>query len=485
MTDESLLSNLWQLLVVSGRRPKTPEALHAWIHAVLGFKIPRVAVCPDHQAPFTFVSDMFFRKVQRALVLAARGAGKTRNLAILNLLASKFYPGSGTAHYGAIGSQGEWGHGYLVDMLKEPALAADIARNVAGSITWKNGSWVRALSGHTPTGVTAIRCNRLIMDEIDLWSFQNFETAQLMLSGSKANPPQRAAISTRYTAYGLMQELLPIARARGYKTYRWCLWETMQRCETCLREKCPLFVWTNPRTNKKEPLCGGRCIRADGWVRRVDAIDEYLSSDAETFLVQKLLAAPEREMLIFPRFSVEVHASRLAPEVAKLRRTPQGVGVDWGFDHPLVFVVAAELPGGRYWLIEERGERFCTPSRELEIAVSLADKYGWDTPFFCPPDQPSSLAAFAEAGLVVVPLRVMRREERHRLVRRLIDPDKGPLLQIDREACPTVAQQFKALHRNTKGLEVKKLNDFSDAAEHVLAEAARFGGIQAGGALVV
>jgi len=54
------------------------DGLWEYIHDNFGIAIPRKAVCPHHDAPFDFVADVFFQKVQNAIALANRTGGKQR-----------------------------------------------------------------------------------------------------------------------------------------------------------------------------------------------------------------------------------------------------------------------------------------------------------------------------------------------------------------------------------------------------------------------
>lgn len=73
--------------------PQTDDELHAWILKYLGMNIPRVAVCEDHQAPFSFIADLYFERVTSAIAMANRGGSKTMSSAILHLLNSLFKTG--------------------------------------------------------------------------------------------------------------------------------------------------------------------------------------------------------------------------------------------------------------------------------------------------------------------------------------------------------------------------------------------------------
>lgn len=416
-----------------------------------------------------------------ALVVNGIVSHNTHNLAVSTLLRSHFEPGVTTGYYAAVEAQGEWGFDYLKDMAGQDHLASFVSRNVQDRIEWGNGSWARSGGGHTKRGITAFRCNRLVIDEVDLWDPSNYETANYMVTGTHEHLPERLVASTAYNAYGMMSTLLAESVRRDFTVYRWDIFTVMERCERCLKHKCPLYQWIHPRSGKREYLCKGRGLRSDGFLPREVVVDEFLSTDSETFLVQKLLASPERKSLIYPTFSMDVHASEAPPPEA-LRYGNIGIGIDWGFDHPLVFTVFAQLPSGRIWGIEERAERFATPARELEMAQELQREYR-NVVFFAGKDQPKSIAQLVEAGLTVVPNLVEGREDGHRYVRRLLDRNLGPLLHLDPKRMPVTAHQMGTLHRDEKGKEALKNNDYADSARYALASNQEMGGtFVAGGA---
>ena len=49
---------------------KDRDGIHLWIEQNFGVKIPRVKICPDHDAPFDFVCDYLFDEFSDAIVLA-------------------------------------------------------------------------------------------------------------------------------------------------------------------------------------------------------------------------------------------------------------------------------------------------------------------------------------------------------------------------------------------------------------------------------
>src|SRR5215211_2052330 len=107
LTDKELRQLLLQLDAVIDRASETDhietdEQLHSWIEQKLGIIIPRVAVCPNHDAPFDFIADLFFKRVDSALVMANRGGGKSYYSALWSFLNAYWEPGVECLHVGAI-----------------------------------------------------------------------------------------------------------------------------------------------------------------------------------------------------------------------------------------------------------------------------------------------------------------------------------------------------------------------------------------------
>jgi len=467
-------------LALLNRKPSSPKALWSYL-ALMGFRIPRRAVCPGHDAPFDFISDVFFFKTQAAILLAGRGLGKTRSMALLNHLISKFYPGTVTGHVGAVSRQSSWGYEYLRQQLRGPAFAEDLwAEPTKTAAYWRNGSQVLISTGSTETGVSAIRCSRLVMDEVDLWTEELFEMAQQMVSGDERHPSQRIMVSTRYSASGLMSKLLAEAEKRHFRVYRYCLWECMKPCPSCEGESCPLYSWVNPFTGVKEKLCGGRAMKSDGWITRDEAIRDYWATGAREFAVQKLLFKPGAENLIFPEFSRRMHVRRPPPEV--LADAQKVAGVDWGWDHPFGLVVWARTSGGTWWALYNHRQRFILPEEEIALAKEVQERFGDDIPFFCGRDEPKSIASWQEAGINAHPAVSSRVDAGLRLMARMLTTSAGrrdPKLFISPE-CEELIQEFESYSRDHQSRIIKENDDLLDASRYCI-ESAEAHGLGVGG----
>ena len=110
------------------RKPQSDEQLWLWIERVLGFSIAWRAVCPEHQAPFQFLADAFFRRVTGAVLHGPRGGGKTRSLSILHLANGHFDPGFQTSHVAAVQRQANLCYSYVREYLRDPDLGSGLVR---------------------------------------------------------------------------------------------------------------------------------------------------------------------------------------------------------------------------------------------------------------------------------------------------------------------------------------------------------------------
>ena len=206
--------------------PETPEALGGWIETVTGQRIPAKPVCPDHDAPFQFVSDFFFNDVAEALVLAPRAGGKTFETAALHLANNYHKPGFEVSHIGAIETQAKRCYTYYGAGLRHPSLRAKAPSPHIRDTIWTNGSRIEILPG-TEAQTQGGHPHLATYDELEQGKRQPYENAKSMpVEWTDARGRHRGqflATSTRQTSLGLMQRALDEAAENGTRIYEWCL----------------------------------------------------------------------------------------------------------------------------------------------------------------------------------------------------------------------------------------------------------------------
>lgn len=376
------------------RRPRTDRELWLWIEAVLGFRIPWRPVCPEHQAPFSWLADAFFERERRTLTRGSRDSGKTRMYAILDLLNSHYKDGCGTAHVGSTDSQSKDGYAYLSGtaekhgergMVQRPPLNEYLASEPLMERTvWKNGSVTRILTGGSPKSVSGPHPQKFVGDEIDHWKYDILNTALLMPRSKGKIVAQTHLASSQYNSFGTMAGLLVEAPQKGFRVYEWCLFDVMQQCPHCPnggpawpqgKAKCPLFQWKNPFKGNMEPLCQGRGARSNGHLPYLDAVDKFLNVDAETAALQLLLIGGSRSGLVYPSYEDEPYPA------GHLRELPDGRLDGWQFwagvdlrTHSVIECIARD-PRLNHWYFDEWSKEHSVPSETRAAARELRQKW--------------------------------------------------------------------------------------------------------------
>ena len=363
--------------------------LHHWMADVVGVAIPRVAVCPDHQAPLDFVWAIFNHDISDALVMANRGGGKTIDVAALHLANGHFKPGFETSHIGAIKMQAKRCYRYYRQGLKHESLRAQAPDPHIESTEWANGSTIEILPG-TESQTQGGHPMLVAFDELESGKLQPYENSKAMPTewtdenGNK-HVGQFIATSTRVTSLGLMQHALDEALENSIPIFVWCIMETMEPCDgqdgrpACSGEECPLWQWCGPCGcgNPAEPH--GRVVHADGWRSLSDVLSFYNRVSQDTWEAQGLCLKPEAKALIYANFT-ELNVSEDA------EYEPDGgllaICYDWGFTDPY-HVGMLQVDDGVYYQFDELHG---TTTSEREIVRSLVRRItefeGYDGPTY-------------------------------------------------------------------------------------------------------
>ena len=329
------------------RQPQTPEALNAWIAKRTGHHIPTRAVCPDHDAPFAFVWDFFDERETDGIVLANRSGGKTANTAALHLANGYFKPGFSTIHIGAIEQQAKRCYAYYRAALRQPEMRDLAPEPHIRETVWTNGSRIEIVPGteaqtqgpHTPLAT---------FDEVEQGKYQSWENAKAIPqewrdSAGKVHPAQFLATSTRQNGLGLMQRALDDAAAKSWRTYTWCVMETIDG-STCrdasgaaLCGDCPLYA----------NGCEGRALDADGFRPREEVVAVFNRVGADTWEAQYLCRKPDAKALIYATFG-PLNITEEADYTEDLE-SYLWLSYDWGFTDPT-----------HICLVQQHGEMFDT-----------------------------------------------------------------------------------------------------------------------------
>jgi hypothetical protein len=311
--------------------PQNADDLHGWIKSITNHHIPRVGVCPDHDAPFDFLFDFYFATETDGIVLANRAGGKTEDVAALHLANGRFKPGFGTVHIGAIEQQAKRCYTYYKAGLRTEALRFMAPDPHIKETIWSNGSTIEILPG-TEAQTQGPHFPLATFDEVEQGRYQPWENAKGIPAewedaDGKLHPAQFLGTSTRQNGLGLMQRALNEAAEKGWRVYTWCVIETINGA-TCrdkagnpLCDDCPLF----------NAGCEGRALNADGWRSRNEIVRVFNRVGIDTWDAQYLCTKPDAKALIYSNFTAAnvTEEAEYVPEAG-----PIYLGYDWGFSDP-------------------------------------------------------------------------------------------------------------------------------------------------------
>lgn len=283
------------------RLPADDDELWWTVFALWGYRIPRVAVCPGHVAPFRAFADAYFARYPSMIWKASRGlGGKSRTLAVLGLTEAALL-GIEVTILGGSFAQSQNVH----DATKEawswhaaPRALLDRAPTRFDT-NLLNGGHLRTLTA-SQTSVRGPHPPRLRMDEID-------EMEQGILDAALGQPMEQEGVqgfviptqtvmsSTHQYPDKAMSEMISRAHREGHPVYEWCFKETSNPVDGWLtpnaiaRAKSVVseHMWAT-EYELQEPSFGGRAIDTD-------AVDRAFVEDWGVFDGDAMVLTPYQE----------------------------------------------------------------------------------------------------------------------------------------------------------------------------------------------
>lgn len=341
-----------------GPRPATAHELNDWFDRVLGVRLGEVAVCPGHSAPIDFVFDLFAHRVDEALVLASRTAGKTLGLALLHVANGYWKAGHTTTHFGSVENQARRAYAHFKRLLESAEVKPWAPDPGTRHTDWLNGSSIEILPG-TENQTQGPHTHLVSWDELESGERQPYENARgIPEADPEGHVGQFVTTSTRQKAGGLMQQALDAAPERGARIYTFCVWETIRG------EAIPAACDHSPadhvnRDDEEAYYCpqplaryavGIPTERADGWRPLRDVMATYRRMARDTFETQVLNLRPDAGALILPNWS-ESNVSVDAEYVPGLRDDVL-LAYDVGYNDP-TYLGLMQIRGGRAFLFDE------------------------------------------------------------------------------------------------------------------------------------
>lgn len=408
--------------------PQTRDELHAWVVTELGVDIPRVSVCPDHDAPFDFFADLFFEEVGSAFAIANRGGGKTQVVAILHVANSIFKPGVESLTF-ASENQSKRCYDHVKNFLAMRKYEDVLGEPMQSKTLFKSGAKVEIVTA-TVGGLNGPHHQKAHADEVEIMHEAAWKESRKVAKGKVVHGrrfrAQNIGTSTRKYKHGRVQKIVnecKQAEKRGHippwTIYVWCLFETAAEVSNCRvvkpeleeNEKCQCHravkdTWDDRSERNLMQVCRGRFAESRGYTELDEVTETFLQDDRSSWESQIECREASSEGLYIPRFSRERHgiSTSFMPVAAN---GPIYQSVDWGSTNP----------ASVHWY------------QKLKRPVQVT-RYSDDTSIILPKD---SLVCFdeiydAELGNIALGRKVLTRETEWsaRLGRPMVIRDRFP-----------------------------------------------------------
>jgi len=379
-------------------RPRSREDLKNYVKVFLGIDIPDKALCPDHSSPMDYlwhsfsidfglgISDCGLESQSKsairnpksatgnadAVVWANRAGGKTELAAVATLLDGLFKPNCQVRILGGSGEQSSRMYEYLTTFLHkgfEGTLAGPVRK---AGCRFANGAAVEMLT-QSATSVRGQHVQKLRCDEVELFDEEVFAAAKFTTLSKDNLKAGMELISTMHRPYGIMQREVAAATDSGAAVFKWCLWETIEKCVGRTCSQCPLWI-----------DCQGKAKRAGGYLRIDDCITQMRRSSRAGWEAEMLCIRPSLENVVFGEFDSNVHVKPVDYDPnLPLYRT-----LDFGFVNPFVCLWIQIDADGTVRVIDEylrsratidvhaQQIRTQTPCAEERVAATFCDPAG-------------------------------------------------------------------------------------------------------------
>jgi hypothetical protein len=309
-------------------------------------------------------------------------------------------------------------------------------------------------------GMNGLHSNVLFLDELDLADKAALKEGKNITGFSKGIHGMQVFVSSYKYSFGNVAEALENAEDMNYKVLKWNLLDLAEKCpkERHLPDEPKQDMWINNdlplrkytteeysllpdlEKNKLElvkdahagcvkcpllPLCKKKLAdkpdhATGGFYKPLSSvIQKFKENDPDMAESQLLCRRPGSEGLVYPRFSKNLNtiSNEEAFEIitggpsrysvvtdAALLYAMQNAniefyaGVDWGFDHPFVILIAAKIPNGQWWLMETYTCGELEPDDIIGTTKTFRDKYN-PIKWWCDTSRPDYMKAMNKNGM--------------------------------------------------------------------------------------
>ena len=426
-------------------RPVTRRDLKNYVKVFLGVDVPDKRICPEHNSPMDYLWYSFLELKRQpgianhdSIVWANRAGGKTELAAVATLLDCIFKPGCQVRILGGSGEQAGRMYEYLTGFLCHgygQFLAGPVRKTKCYFI---NGSAVEVLT-QSPTSVRGQHVQKLRCDELELFDEDVYAAAKFTTQSTTEISACMELISTMHRPYGLMHEVVTSALKFGIPIFKWCIWETIEKCVGRNCSQCSL-----------SDDCMGRAKKANGYLKIDDCITQMRRASRAGWEAEMLCMRPSRENVVFDEINPDLHVGSVDYDPnLPLYRT-----LDFGFVNPFVCLWIQVDKDGIVRVIDEyiRSRatidvhaveiKSRTPVAEEQVAATFCDPAGKGV------NDVTGTSAIRELRSFGITVRFKRSGilEGIELIRRAVRSGDGKSNLIVSPRCPRLIEAMECYH---------------------------------------
>lgn len=413
-----------------------------WLEYITGYRFADRPSCPDHDAAFSWMADLYFERENRIAVLGPRGGGKTLGSACSHFVTGATRPNYRIAHFGGSMQQATECQNYIKELSAREGIDAVLREEPRASwVRWKNKSY---LTIHTATikQASGAHPQRKQADEFDLWDYGVWQ--KFLGMGMTDVDPDAAAVQTVYTStrsrrYGMMHSLLQEAHKRGIRVYKFCIWDVKAPCEYCLKGDCELWDY-----------CQGKHKDGCGHIPKAIIVDKILQMDDQTIRAELFCEEPATTGLCWPSFdSISRNGSNVTPKAEYNSDWSVFWGCDDNYEQPRCIALCQEDPNtGFLHIFDEYWRAHRMASEGVADILGDKDRYPYSVPEYAIPDPTAKElhGALHRASIPTFPPKGYRRAEGAKVARRWIRDARGTRMLLIHPRCVNIIRSIAKHH---------------------------------------
>lgn len=327
-----------------------------------------------------FLADLFYQRVNQAILWKPRGGGGSLCGSILIWLMLVYHKQSVTDMAGSA-EQAKIIYEYtkgLWDCMPELSKAILAKEPLQGETRLKNGVILKTISA-TEKQVRGKHNPIFISDESCQAADNTDQMVMAAMQGAMSETPFTIVLlSTFHHPIGLFQEVWDFAEERGFARYKWDIIDAMEKCDAGMetatpedpealnfcRTQCPLtkneiiYDENGVVTGTRRIGCDGRARHSQGFMTRKNVmVAEKMNRGTKVFEVEYLCQRPDWMRPVYPSEWIEASLVDDDWPPPRSKILEKSIGIDWGLEGQTCLTLSALIEVHRQVTEEEQVAR--------------------------------------------------------------------------------------------------------------------------------